>query len=224
MRIAGAALMLSSAIELFAQPAVTINGIPNQLAGGASVPAFTWDNQDGSTVTNLLGTERLAAANDAAVIHARYVLAPVTPYTLTALVRPDWTNAEGDARFGLLFRQSSTGKIINFQLMRNSSGTAIAAIDWWNTSTSFNSDWYISTSSVWNPLTIYASYVWQRLTDDGTNLSFFYSLDGIYYTQLATSLARGSFMTGGPDEIGYFAGSNSAGNQPAVTVLSWVVH
>lgn len=195
--------------------------------GVATLPTFTWDNQNGGTVTNIQNTERLQAPNDSNPIHMRYVTAPATPYTLTVQFVPDWTGTLNlDARYGPAFRQSSTGKITNWQISKNTSNVTYIVVDNWTNSTTFSADVIGPTNSIiYDAITPWRAQVSPclRLRDDGTNLSYWYSLDCLNFTQVGTNQARGAFMTGGPDQIGYFTGSSSSGSTPAVTVAKWQV-
>lgn len=191
----------------------------------ATLPTFSWDNQNGSTATLSGGTERLQCASDTNAIHLRYTTAPAAPYTLTARIKNDWTMEPGDDRGGLAFRKSSDGKIVAMHIAKNGSETPYVAISKWTTSTSFSADYYLnSTANFWDPLVRYGPDICLRIRDNNTNLSFWYSLDCVFYDQMDIDRARTDFMAGGPDQIGYHAGSTqSGGNAPATTLLSWTV-
>ncbi len=63
--------------------------------------------------------------------------------------------------------------------------------------------------------------IWFKIEDDNTNLKFYVSADGLEFV-LWKSMARGSFMTGGPDEV--FWGGNNANNgdnEALVRLVHW---
>jgi len=53
-----------------------------------------------------------------------------------------------------------------------------------------------------------ASWVYFRIEDDGSNLYYSASWDGIFWT-LFYSEARNGFMSGGPTKVGLFCDTNN---------------
>ncbi|MBX3413917.1 MAG: hypothetical protein KF708_14600, partial [Pirellulales bacterium] len=63
--------------------------------------------------------------------------------------------------------------------------------------------------------------LWMKIEDDGTDLKFFIGLDGNTWIQIASE-GRGSFMSGGPDEVGWGANNQSNTVAPiACSLLHW---
>ncbi len=203
-------------------------------AGQITAPSssgWSWDNQASATLNSASGVEYIITDGvDTSALHIRYRTAPAAPYVLTTLLIRDWDNALADLRFGLIFRQSTTGKIISYTLGKgNGAGWAQhwMAESKWTNSTTFSADYTFTSSD--NYYWAHATHpiIWIRLTDDNTNLSCWYSKDGINWRQFGINQARGDFMTAsggvtGPDQIGFFAGTVTSGSRSAVSLVSWV--
>lgn len=169
--------------------------------------SFTWVNQGSTTATDrdesiILKIPAVTGPN----FRAKVLSAPATPYEVIGAfdmmtqVLPLGTH---QPRCGILFRESSTGKIFFMGAVRaDNEGTQIV-VQRFFTATSFDDAPY---SVLWN---LPAGLVWYKIADDGTNLTFHFSPNGIDWNQVH-SVARTSFMAGGPDQIG-FGGNASSG-------------
>ncbi|MBX6314802.1 MAG: hypothetical protein IRY99_18075 [Isosphaeraceae bacterium] len=140
--------------------------------------------------------------------------APTTPYTITALVLPNllWGSGIND-NMGLILRESSTGKLQGFAF-NCYNGTTINLYRW-NSPTS-----YAGANDMGFNVDI-ASCRFLRISDDGTNLKFSASGDGINFISLLQQ-SRTTFFAGGPDQIGIYLNNGNAGKGSAISLLSWL--
>jgi hypothetical protein len=183
--------------------------------------AWSWLNQNGSTITEtkdallLLG----AGVGNVSNLTGRLKAAPATPYTVTALVLapPMIKNNHG---WGLLLRNSSSGRIRTFGIAEFVASATVPgpAIMVWGTTSATAA---FADFSYAQP--IGAIVRWYRIADDGTTLTFSISEDGQNWLTIYAE-ARATYVTGGPDQIGFFAGTQNTAapnhDQP-VSILSW---
>lgn len=177
---------------------------------------FAWINQGGASVVAqnsgifLLGPNQGAADN----IRIRKKAAPATPYTVTARILPALF-AKNYQQCGLLWRQSSDGKLVTFGLNFNSAGgNQIVVVAKWNSPTSISANY--------TSVPVFNVWAWLRLRDDGTTRYVYVSGDGANW-MLIHSVGRTDFLTA--DEVGFFvnANNNAAPNLDCgMTLLSWV--
>ena len=152
---------------------------------------------------------------------AEYRAAPATPYTVTAMLTHDIGGAPNGGQFqagyGLVFRDSS-GKLVWFEFLI--SGNA----------------WYFETAKFTNSSTFQGNYTQYgggtagvldsftrrpqclREADDGTNLTWSYSLDCQHWVQF-DQRARSDFFSAGPTQIGFDAFPDDS--QVLVGLLHW---
>lgn len=177
---------------------------------------WSWVNQGTSTLVDnaseqvLIGGPTGSGAN----LVARARSAPATPYTATARIRAI-SPAKIYMSAGIGLRNSTTGRIITFDLLASPAGATFRVAKF-NTSVSFNSEY----TSITFP---YFSDLWLRISDDGTNIKFFWSSDGIYWTEFY-SVGRTDFMT--PDQLIFLAGTENSATPnfaPIVRLLSWKI-
>ena len=60
------------------------------------------------------------------------------------------------------------------------------------------------------------------MSDDGVNLTFFISYDGVNFIQGA-QVARTSFMAGGPDQVGIVLTNENSAFEIGGSFLSWII-
>ena len=178
--------------------------------------SWAWVNQSsGANVTQGATTVFMDSTATAQGLHCRTIAAPATPYTITALMR-GWyfTQAINQQYAGILFRELG-GKIIThhiqasnqFQVVKSNSPTA----------------GFVAASDI--TLVGAGDYHWLRIADNGTNIIFSFSLDGINFVQ-RFSEARGTHFStsGGPQEVGIFIACDGAGTiGTRATFFSWIV-
>lgn len=187
--------------------------------GGGSLPpwltftpppttGWSWDNQGSSTITSSASKQYIHAPSQSA-LHAvlRYRTAPAAaPYNCDFALMHGVIGVEGqsESRVGYLvaFRDSG-GKLIAFRFAAYD-GTYTISVDKWTSSTIFSAVYTGYASNGGTLLLLSRAPQWLRLRDDGTDLKFYYSIDGEEWILFATH-ARGDFLTTGPNAIGFGA-------------------
>lgn len=174
---------------------------------------FAWINQGSASVvtTNggiaLLGVATAGATN----LRIRKKAAPSTPYTITLGFNPnvypgDFTGC------GLLFRQSSDGKVACVRMVH------VAANAGFNIHTTKFTDASNFSADYNGPLRWpIGHFLFLQISDDGTNRISRVSNDGVNFVQVH-SVGRTDFLTA--NEVGFFVDTNGsfAAN---MTVLHW---
>jgi hypothetical protein len=176
---------------------------------------FAWINQGGATVA--VDTWQGATSNYLEVpassgnnARIRKKTAPAPPYVITAAFLVNWLSVDYES-FGLIFRQSSDGKLHTCGL---ATGAAITQLfsQKWNSPSSFNTT-YAQISRFVNMVPI-----WFRIADNNTNRIFSVSGDG-HNWNVFDSVGRTDFLTA--DEVGWFGDTSNTINALGVTLLSW---
>lgn len=191
--------------------------------------SWSWDNQSTATQSASHGYQYFSfPKTGTAAISLYYRTAPSTPYTVKAVFRHDISGAPPGAapasaagRYMLAFRDSG-GKIIEYGVgLTTSAATAITTFKWTNSTTA--SAAYVNYT---NPGGAYVPDFASRpethlaITDDGTNLKFWWSIDGFTWN-LFDSRGRTDFMGSGPNAIA--VGGYPNGTQVEAVLLSWEV-
>lgn len=168
---------------------------------------FSWVNQGTATVTDQNGTiiiDAPAASGENCRVQVR--TAPATTYSVIAAFQHCGLGETSSAQnFGLCLRQSTSGKFYGLAYGANGSGANAfaSAVYKFTNATTFSTNLLARTSNLHR-----MPYLWMKMTDDGTNLLFSMSSDGVNWIQIASE-ARGSFMTlnggvTGPDQVGFY--------------------
>lgn len=189
-------------------------GIDIDLTIPKSSGNWSWVNQGSSVATNGVDRLTLEFAAAASVNLALLVTAaPVTPYKVTALIRPSW--AYGSNSYAGLYWRSSGDSKLSFLGWYNSfygnEGYVVASK--YSSATAFSANYINRTTNTFPP-------TYLRLEDDGNNRMFKVSNDGVYWITLH-SVTRTDFHT--PDQIGFGGESGSASYPLGVSLLSWEV-
>jgi hypothetical protein len=190
-------------------------GVISDGAGGIlTVSDFTWVHQGGATASDQNGTIVMRCP-PAGGENARMLVrtAPSPPWTLIAAFECFGIADDGGIpTVGVLARQSSSGKFFGGTF--NSQGGFLGNVFSWAaytlaSPTSFNSTILSRANGRSTP---FGRYVWMKLEDDGTDLKFYGSYDGLYWHLLATH-DRDSYMTsGGPDQFGWYINNFGSSN------------
>src|SRR6266700_1338442 len=170
---------------------------------------WAWLNQGGATVTQGSGLVQWFLANEVSEnIRGRFVAAPAsTPYTITALVLSGQMTASGTCGVGIAFRESGTSKAVYIAMVGNAGSAGPRIHVRKNTSETSNSTSSTGPQFLVTP----ANGMWLRISDDGTNVIYSYSFDGVnFVTQLSET--RGTFFTVKPNQVG-IAIQNFGSNQ-----------
>lgn len=177
---------------------------------------FSWVNQSTSTVTvNDNGSISLLVPKSSTMdLRARVISAPSAPYTVTVGFISSAMFPVNYQSFGLFLRNSGSGLIKVFGGDLENGGSYIIGQKYSNTST-FNS--LIFTSKVVNNR---FGPMYLRISDDGTNLNYYLSMDGYRFILIA-SASRTDYMTA--DQVGFYAGESTNTYDSDLTVFSWSV-
>ena len=182
--------------------------------------SWSWVNQGSASVTQASGIVYLLTPGAAGSnVRGRFVASPATPYTITAAVLPGLTG--GTHNFcGICFREASSSKLYDIHVYNAGGATTeqVRVQKWTNSTTA-------STTMTTRGMVANRGPVWLRISDNGTNLIFSYSIDGVNWFTLNTE-ARGTFMSGGsgPTQVGIDISSEdtSTVGGTAMSVLSWL--
>ena len=169
---------------------------------------LTWVNQGDSTVSDDDWGGMTIFADAYTSGHALRCLvktAPSTPWTFTINFRFGASPLGGTSgdHGGIVLRESSSGKLISHSIRMEDS----LSIWKWNNPNSYNST-YVTVQWHYNPS------MWFKVNDDGTNLTFYTSIDGAAWFQ-EYQYSRTGFLLTGPDEIGWYFASRQKEQQPA---------
>ncbi|MBN9090212.1 MAG: hypothetical protein J0J01_25150 [Reyranella sp.] len=173
----------------------------------------TWLNQGSAIATDsAIGLAITAPSAGASInIAGRFKAAPVTPYTITALVAAT-RSATGNNGVGIGW-YDGTSKLhtINFALPAGTPGFQIVRF---NTPTSFSGVDFTSSNNA------FAQPMWLQIADDGTNVSFAFSQDGANFVVLfSTTKAAGFLGASGYKNVIFYI--DPEGGQTIGTLMSW---
>jgi hypothetical protein len=190
--------------------------ISNGSGGILTASDFTWVNQGSASVADENGTIKLiippGAGENCRILKRT---APSTPYSVVAAIQT-FSIREGTFNCGLVFRKNSDGKLHAFGYSQDDFGPMRWTIYNFSSPTSFSSTPYGREDCLH-----LGECLWLKMEDDNTNLKFSVSYDGVEWVQIH-SLGRTSFMTGGPDEIGFYANNpGSSSHNAMLRICHW---
>lgn len=178
---------------------------------------FTWVNQSTATIIDEtwggLTFTTPAASNDN---HRILVLsAPSTPYTLTAfcLFGPGYNYGSTGSSIGILQRDSTDGKLKNISIRIGDTAGGIE-VRKYNSPTSFNSEDAA--------LEFASDRLWLQLDDDGTDVTWLCSADGINFYEVYTETTA-TFWTSGADQLGMYVNSYDGSAGQLSHFLAWII-
>ncbi len=169
---------------------------------------FSWTNQGGASVTdqtNGVSVLSTPAVNGSNSLRIRRMATPSRPYTIVMafLARMGSGNF---AEAGLIWRESGSGKLSVISIQNFSS----AICSHWTNETSFNASIAAVAMAAVGPY-------WLKITEDSTNRTGWFSIDGITWYQIAQE-GRTNFLTA--DQVGYYA-NNSNNVAQDITIIGW---
>lgn len=193
------------------------------------VPSSSW------TAVNMQSGASWAADKDAMLFTVpstgssdawqyQYRSYPTPPFTLTAYIDVAFTGqtipSATSAKFGIVTSDGTKLIAVGPQFFNGSPSSPFLANGWsvggmkFNSTTSFSAAY---NTNLW-PVTFAGRLPrWYRYTDDGTNITWKYSLNGIDWVTVGTE-ARTTFLT--PSRIGV-AANNFTGDAALLRVRSW---
>lgn len=177
-------------------PPVSAGSLDDEFDASTLNGAWSWVNQGSATATFSRSWLKLALASSTSSDNITMIVktAPSTPWEVTARIcmvtlNNNWLGG------GIVLRESSTGKIMMFgPAFYQTRGLDVSR---WNSTTSNSSD--TTGGSVWATLGCSPGYM--RVKDDGTNLTFSASADGISFAQF-NQQSRTAFLSGGANQVG----------------------
>lgn len=154
------------------------------------------------------------------LVQAVSAVAPITtPYTVTIAFTPA-LDPINQTYCGMVFRESTTNAFIFFKFM-------------YDTTSVLKRDIVMSVDKYTNPIALVSSYatlsagtltspmVWFKMEDDGVDLSWYFSNDGLNFMLITTQI-RTDFLGTGPDQVGIAIGGNNTTGGAAMTIHSWL--
>lgn len=180
----------------------------------ATLPFTTWANQGTSTIAdNAVGytlAGQLASHNDE--WRLRYFTGPATPYTYTALLAVTYT---GSNIGGALLGWYDGTKLQGMRLINNGGAWQIFISSFTGLGNAFQANQV-------GPL-VYSmtTLLWVRINNDGTNITFSISADGVNFDTIYTvAKASGALGSGGYTNVAFGVEANS--RICYATLMSWL--
>jgi len=184
-----------------------IQSFPLDDSGGT----WAWDNQGTASIVHSGGLTHLIVPSATTNLRVRYETAPATPWTLTVLLRAMYFGAGNLAYTGIALRDG-TGKIYIFYITDNRQFQAVR----FTNATTFSAIGPVNSTFV-----AAGMWHWLRVTDDGTNISFHTSIDGVNFRQSGVNESRTAFFGSGPTQFGIFGNVDTNGPPFTVTFASY---
>ncbi len=175
------------------------------------VSGFSWRNQGSATAsdkTSCLYLAFPAKAGDS--VQSLVKAIPSAPYQVDLAFVPG-AGASYNGQ-GLVLVDTASGKLIVMDLFGNSNEVPYFRVVQWNSNTS------ASSVIAYSRRCCFASPAFLRVTDDGTNRSYLFSLNGQIYENLLTH-ARTTWIT--PNQVGFGDTHNDSGNPTTMSVIDW---
>jgi hypothetical protein len=174
---------------------------------------WTWANQSGAVAvepTAYASNQLSLASGTGTGLSVRYRTAPTVPYVITAGFHFNGRSGVSFLRGGLLFRQSSDGKLA-LNVLRLAEHAITAAK--YTSPTTFSADYV----SVFPGTFLGTRTIWLRIEDNNTNRISSYSWDGFNFIVLH-SVARTDFLTA--DQVGWHI-QTEGGADLFANLFSW---
>ena len=140
--------------------------------------------------------------------------APSTPYTVTmaATGLPIADASSNGPVLGACFRENATGELMVIRLFPGAANDI--------TVTTFTNPTTFGTTKQTYELASHTFPFWFRLEDDGVDIKFHISQDGVNFVELFSE-ARGTSFTSTPDEVGFFFDNVNGVDDNYASLLSW---
>ena len=178
-------------------------------------PAWAWQNQGGASVVQAGGLVFLTIPSQTTNLRSRLISAVGTPWTITTLLRQRFTTTTADRQLaGLVLRESGTSKLTVYYIQNSGN---IQTVNYTN-DTTFASVGPVNTLL---PGALGTQWHWLRITDDGTNLHYLMSLDGINFVEMG-SQSRTAHMAGGANQYGIFGNVDSSAASFDASFAHWL--
>ena len=183
-----------------------------------SQATFTGVNFTGCTATNYTSMLQLLAAasgSSADNCHMLVKAAPSTPYTLTVALQPNLFNSV-HAAAGICVYDTGAGRVRSFGVASRVNSSAPTYLTQWSGPTSASYS-VVGVNDYWN--TYINPVVWLQLTDNGTNMLWSVSPDGLVWDLLLTE-SRTSWCAN-PNAVGLFVNPGQNAHTGWANFYSW---
>jgi hypothetical protein len=175
----------------------------------ANTGLSTWHNQNSNSVSDSAVGVCINASTTGAIT-GRTKASPGTPYTITALIAVT-RNASGFAGAGIGWTDGT--KLHVLSLVSDNGLESYLEVEKWTNDTTFSANDFTGQHSALQ------QFIWMRIRDDGTNVTFSYSNDGAnFLTAFTVAKASGFLGSSGYSNVIFFANPQSA---ELVTLMSW---
>lgn len=192
------------------KPPDTPNALDDEFNGTSfNTSLWTWRNQGGASAAVSNGRLLLTGTSQAG-IEWRIVeqTAPSTPWTVTGKISGQIYNANF-ASGGLIALDSVSGRLIRWGPSWDNPWRV--QVTRYTNVTTFSTHSFTSTFGLGH---VTPAYI--RIEDNGTNLIFYWSADGLTYSRVYSE-GRTAFLTNGADRIGIGVHAESSPPVPAVS-------
>jgi hypothetical protein len=183
-----------------------------------AVASFGWVNQGTSTATKEKGGLYLAGQNSTGSgVHAVRALtkaAPATPYTVTLAWLPNFPISLTNCFAGLVWRQSSDGKLVAYWIGRTTAGALQLLVSKYTNASTLSANY----TSITEQHLAFGGVIWLQFSDDGTNRICRWGTDGQHWQDFH-SVGRTDFLTA--DEVGFCGNLMAAAGTVGLNVISW---
>ena len=192
------------------------SGSMSAVPSSSNTPFTNWANQHSATVADsgagIAITQASTGSTDRMAI--RYGAVPAsTPYTLTALLAVTGMGVNTGNRSATFGWYDGSSKAQCFRLLYNSNAAIGLLVTRFNGLDSATSNDFGSTASVSNPC-------WLRLRNDGTNVYWEASLDGVNFLTLFQQALASSYL-GSTGYTNVMFGNQANGSTVIATLLSY---
>jgi hypothetical protein len=192
----------------------SLNALDDEFNGSVLDPKWTWVNQNNAAAAVANGRLKLTSSDGDRIWSMLLQTAPSAPWTIAAKFRmqgvlEDWCSA------GIHLRNSSTGAHVNIGLFFKSTDPGGGGIEFQEYSdlTTYAADVGIIRSGMRH------TDVYMKVVNDGTNLTSFFSTDGIVYTQVATDTIANAI--GAVNQVGLATWSVNGGGSKFDLIVDW---
>lgn len=216
----GSAIVITSGgsgITISATDAVGGTGLYRQITSDTPTAAdaglANWLNQGTATVSDSSVGICIDApgTGTTANLLGLFKVAPSTPYTITTLIAATrYGNLDNGVGIGW-YDGSAKLHLLSYVL---NNGLPYLAVNKWDNVTTFNA------ADLTSSINAFAQPIWLQVADDGTNVSFGFSQDGVTFISLfSVAKSTGFLGAGGYSNVIFFA--DPRGNRTLATVMSW---
>lgn len=207
----------AGSITVSATGAIGGTGLYRQVMSDTPTAATTglanWLNQRTATVSDSSVGVCIDApgTGTTANLLGRFKAAPTAPYTITTLIAATrYSNTFNGVGIGW-YDGTAKLHLLSYQI---NNGLPYLIVNKWDSVTTFNA------ADLTSSVNAFAQPIWLQVADDGTNVFFRFSQDGVTFVQLFTVAKSTGFLgASGYGNVIFFA--DPRGSRTLATVMSW---